>query len=197
MTMSEEARADAPDPATAPDVERAVTEEPSAPPDVEAFAAESAAADALPSPPAEDWRERWLRAEAELQNFRRRAARDREESVRHAEDRLLLDVISVLDDLERALATLSDDAAAAGWAQGIVLTAQRMRDLLARAGVEPVAAVGAAFDPVVHEAMLEIDAPEGIVPGAVAQEVQRGYRRGDRALRAARVVVARAPQDAG
>jgi molecular chaperone GrpE len=67
-----------------------------------------------------------------------------------------------------------------------------MRDMLGRHGVTPIAAVGTPFDPSVHEALLEVAAPEGIAPGSVAQEVLKGYRRGERALRAARVVVARA-----
>ena len=67
-----------------------------------------------------------------------------------------------------------------------------MRDMLARNGVTPVASVGEPFNPLVHEALLEIPAPEGVTPGCVAQEVAKGYRRGERALRAARVVVARA-----
>jgi len=79
-----------------------------------------------------------------------------------------------------------------GTAQGVTLTANRMREALARRGVVPIDAVGQPFDPTLHEALLEVPSAEGIAPGAVAQEVQRGYRRGDRALRAARVVVARA-----
>lgn len=195
--MSEDLRSESEVPPQAGGDDGALAEEPTGPADVETFAAESAAAEGLPVAPPEDWRERWLRAEAELQNYRRRAGRDRDEAVRHAEDRLLLDMVTVLDDLERALATLSGESAAANWAQGIALTAQGMRDALGRAGVEPVASVGLPFDPLVHEAMLEVDAPAGISPGAVAQEVLRGYRRGERALRAARVVVARAPQDGG
>ncbi len=141
--------------------------------------------------PEPDFKDKWLRAEAEIQNVRRRAVRDREESVRAAEDRLLLDVIEVLDDLERALAALSTEQAAASWSQGVTLTAQRMREVLARRGVTVVPAVGQPFDPSVHEALLEVPAPEGMKPGHVVQEIQRGYARADRALRAARVVVAR------
>jgi len=138
-----------------------------------------------------DFKDRWLRAEADLQNFRRRAARDREESVSRAEDALLLEQVAVLDDLERALESLGGDAAAAAWAQGVALTAQRIRDLLARWDVREIEAAGRPFDPVVHEALLEIDAPDGVAPGSVARVALKGYRRGDRALRAARVVVAR------
>ena len=158
---------------------------------VETFAAETAAAEALAAGGAVDFRDRWLRAEADLQNFRRRAAREREETVRMCEDRLLLEMIDVLDDLERALAALGAPAVAETWAQGIMLTAQRLRDALARFGVSAMDVVGQPFRPESHEALLEIDPPDGIAPGCIASEIRRGYRRGDRALRAARVVVAR------
>lgn len=153
--------------------------------------AAAAEAQAPQAPEAPDYKDKWLRVEADLQNFRRRAVRDREESVARAEENVLLDVIGLLDDLERALAAMSAEQAGEAWAQGVALTAQRMRDMLARHGVTPIAAVGEPFDPSLHEALLEIPAPEGIAPGSVAQEAQKGYRRGERALRAARVVVAR------
>ena len=154
------------------------------------FATETARAESLSGPETPDYKDRWLRAEAELQNARRRLLREREDAVRASEERVLLDVIGLLDDLERALAALPAEQAGDSWAQGVALTAQRMRDMLARHGVTPVAAVGEPFDPVVHEALLAIPAPDGVEPGQVAQEILRGYRRGDRALRAARVVVA-------
>jgi molecular chaperone GrpE len=167
---------------------------------VDTFAADTLNAERLSTPrPADesagappDYKDRWLRAEAEIQNTRRRAQRDRDDAVRASEERILLDLIEVLDDLERALAALPADQAANAWAQGVSLTAQRLRDALARRGVTPIATVGEPFDPAFHEALLEVAPPEGIRPGAVAQEVQKGYARGDRALRAARVVVARA-----
>ena len=165
-------------------------------PEATAFVAGSAAAESLPAADATDYKDRWLRTEAELQNFRRRAARDREESVRLTEDRLLLEYVSVLDDLERALGAMTAEQTAEPWAQGVALTAQRLRDVLTRNGVTVIDAVGKPFDPLFHEALLEIDAPEGLLPGQVAQVAVSGYRRGERALRAARVVVARAKADA-
>lgn len=180
---------DAGSPANGPD-------EPVVPPDdvpaeTADFAEQTAQAERLGRPPEPDFKDRWLRAEAEVQNTRRRAVRDRDEAVRASEDRILLDLIEVLDDLERALAALGPEQADAAWAQGVALTAQRMREALSRRGVVAIEAVGQPFDPTLHEALLEVPAAEGIAPGAVAQEVLRGYRRGDRALRAARVVVAR------
>ena len=172
--------------------EPAVTTEPQAP-DAAEFAAETLRADSLRAgPEAPDYKDKWLRAEAEIQNVRRRLMREREDAVRVSEDRILLDVIGLLDDLERAMAALPPEQAAGPWAQGVALTAQRMRDTLARHGVTAVPSVGERFDPAFHDALLEVPAPEGIAPGHVAQEVQRGYQRENRALRAARVVVAKA-----
>ena len=180
------------DPAVPGEPEPVVTTEVPAPEAAE-FAAGTLKADELrPGPEAPDYKDKWLRAEAEIQNVRRRLLREREDAVRLSEERVLVDVIGLLDDLERALAALTPEQAAGAWAQGVALTAQRMRDMLARHGVTPVPSVGEPFDPEFHDALLEIPAPEGIAPGHVAQEVQRGYRRENRALRAARVVVAKA-----
>jgi molecular chaperone GrpE len=138
-----------------------------------------------------DYKDRWLRAEAELQNFRRRAARDWEEGRRLAEEGVLLEMVTVLDDLERALAAAEASGAASPWMEGVALVAQRIRDFLSRQGVTAEDPMGRPFDPAFHEALLELDAPDGAAPGSVVQVVHKGYRRGERALRAARVVVAR------
>jgi molecular chaperone GrpE len=143
--------------------------------------------------PAVDYRDKWLRAEADLQNFRRRAQRDTEEAVRFAEDQSLLEIISNLDDLERALEVAREAGAPDPWAQGVRLVASRMSEYLARQGVTVIDSLGEPFNPELHEALLEVDAPEDRSPGHVVQVVRKGYRRGGRALRPARVVVARRP----
>jgi molecular chaperone GrpE len=140
-----------------------------------------------------DYKDRWLRAEAELQNYRRRAQREREESRRATEDAALLEIIAALDDLDRALASAPDGQVPEAWLQGVRLVGQRMTETLSRYGVTALDPKGARFDPAFHEALLEIDAAEGVAPGHVVQVVHKGYARGDRALRPARVVVARHP----
>lgn len=147
------------------------------------------------APPAgapEDFKDRWLRAEAELQNFRRRAQREWEEAGRAAEERVMLEVILALDDLERALGAARESGAPESWTAGVQLVANRLAEYLARRGVTALDPVGEAFDPRFHEALLEVESGDA-APGHVVQAVLRGYRRGDRALRAARVVVARRP----
>ncbi|MBI5168852.1 MAG: nucleotide exchange factor GrpE [Candidatus Eisenbacteria bacterium] len=190
-TVASDATNASPDASTTPLPEPTPEEAATPNPEGDAVPApEPAASD--PRPEAVDYKDRWLRTEADLQNVRRRSAREREEAVQRAEENVLLDVIGLLDDLERALAVPSAEQAAESWAQGVALTAQRMRDMLARHGVTVIPAVGTVFDPLVHEALMEIPAPEGVAPGCVAQEIAKGYRRGERVLRAARVVVARA-----
>lgn len=136
-------------------------------------------------------RDRWLRAEADLQNYRRRAARDREEARRNAEESVMLELIGMIDDLERALAVAREGGAPESWTQGVQLVVQRGLDSLRRAGVTVVDPAGQPFDPAFQEAMLEIDPPAGSAPGVVVEVIQRGYAREGRALRPARVVVAR------
>jgi molecular chaperone GrpE len=149
-------------------------------------------AEAAP-PPAVDYKDRWLRAEAELQNFRKRARRDAEDARRSAEEAVLLDLVAWLDDLDRAIEAARSAGAAAGWVEGVALVLQKGREYLERQGVTQVDPTGQPFDPAFHEAILEVDAPEGVPGGTVVQVIAKGYRRSGRSLRAARVVVARGP----
>ena len=137
-------------------------------------------------------KDRWLRTEAELQNFRRRAARDREETRRSAEESVMLELVAALDDLDRALASAPEAGAPEPWIEGVRLVGVRLVEYLGRQGVVTQDPVGQPFDPVFQEAVVELVVP-GVAPGHVAQVLSRGWRRGTRALRAARVVVARAP----
>jgi molecular chaperone GrpE len=138
-----------------------------------------------------DYKDRWLRAEAELHNYRRRARREIEDARRAGEEVILLELVRWLDDLERALEAAQASGAAAAITDGIALVLQKGRDALARHGLVVVDPLGEPFDPTLHEAILEVDPGAEAEPGHVAQVVLKGYRRGDRALRPARVVVAR------
>jgi molecular chaperone GrpE len=145
---------------------------------------------------APDYRDRWLRAEAELQNYRRRSQRDVEEARRFSEERVLLEMISLLDDLERAVQSAREAGIPDSWVQGVQLVANRMNDVLGRYGVTAMDPIGDPFDPQFHEALLEVDPPPDTPAGHVVQVVRKGYRRDRRALRPARVVVARREAEA-
>jgi molecular chaperone GrpE len=147
--------------------------------------------DSAAAAPVVDFRDRWLRSEADFQNYRRRAQRDLEETRRGAEESVMLEIIAAVDDLERAITSAQAAGAPDSWTSGVRLVANRLEEYLARQGVTVVDPTGQPFDPVLHEALLEVDAPEGVAPGSVVQVVLKGYRRGARALRATRVVVAK------
>ena len=170
-------------------------QEPQAPPESpeagEARLAEGPGAAAAEAEPAIDYKDRWLRTEAELQTFRRRARREIEEGRRSAEESVLLELVAWLDDLERAVEAANEGGAKPSWSAGVSLVLQKGRESLERLGVIAVDPAQQPFDPNFHEAILEIDAPPGTPGGTVLQVIHKGYRRGDRALRPARVVVAR------
>jgi len=156
-----------------------------------------ATAPAEPAVDVSEMRDRWLRAEAEIQNVRRRAAREREELRRELEDRWLLEAAALLDDLDRGLESARGSGASEAWVKGFELAGSRIRELLERHGVSIVEPAGQPFDPRFHEALLEVAAPEGVAPGTVAHVVARGYARQGRSLRAAQVAVARAADEGG
>ena len=134
--------------------------------------------------------DRWKRTAADFDNFRKRAARERQEYVTLANERLVKELLPILDDLERALVAASEHQEAA-LEDGVRLVHQSLAGLLRRQGLEEIDAAG-RFDPHVHEALLS--QPSDAEEGAVIDVVQKGYMLGDRVVRPARVVVA-APQN--
>lgn len=127
------------------------------------------------------------RVQADFENYRKRAARDQERLVAHAHERLVLDLLPILDDLERALDAAERHEEAA-LVDGVRLVERSLRGALVKEGLVEIETDG-PFDPHVHEALLARPA-EGVEPGAVIEVVQRGYRLGDKVVRPARVIVA-------
>jgi molecular chaperone GrpE len=127
------------------------------------------------------------RVQADFDNYRKRAVRDQERLVAHAHERLVLDLLPILDDLERALDAAERHEEAA-LVDGVRLVERSLRGALVKEGLVEIETDG-PFDPHVHEALLAQPA-EGVEPGAVIEVVQRGYRLGDKVVRPARVIVA-------
>ncbi len=127
------------------------------------------------------------RVQADFDNYRKRALRDQERLVAHAHERLVRDLLPVLDDLERALEAAERHEEAA-LVDGVRLVQQSLRSALEKEGLSEIPTDG-PFDPHVHEAMLSRP-DEDAQPGAVLEVVQRGYRLGDKVVRPARVIVA-------
>ena len=126
------------------------------------------------------------RLAAEFDNYRKRAARDQERLVARAHERLVAELLPVLDDLERALEAATEHEEAK-LEEGVRLVHRELVEALAKEGLVEIATDG-AFDPHVHEALLS--QPSEADEGSVIQVLQKGYRLGDRVLRPARVVVA-------
>ncbi len=127
------------------------------------------------------------RVAAEFENYRKRAARDQERLVAHAHERLVRELLPVLDDLERALQAAERHEEAA-LVDGVKLVEQALRKALEKEGLTEIETAG-SFDPHVHEAMLAKPG-DGAEAGSVLEVVQRGYRIGDRVVRPAKVIVA-------
>jgi len=132
------------------------------------------------------------RLAAEFDNFRKRAARDQENLVARAHERLVKALLPVLDDLERALQAAAEHEEAK-LEEGVRLVHRELLDVLVREGLVEIATDG-QFDPHVHEALLQ--QPSEAEEGSVIEVLQKGYRLGDRVLRPARVVVAGPKEEA-
>jgi molecular chaperone GrpE len=133
--------------------------------------------------------DRLLRLAADFENYKKRAARERQEYVRLANERLIAELIPILDDLERALSA-AEEHQEAQLEEGVRLVHRSLAGLLERHGVKPIETEG-QFDPHVHEALLS--QPSEAEEGSVIDVVQKGYKLGERVVRPARVVVAAAP----
>ncbi|MDQ7841178.1 MAG: nucleotide exchange factor GrpE [bacterium] len=136
-------------------------------------------------------RQQFLRAAADLENYRKHAARQREEAVASTRRALLAVILGVADTLERALAHAGGAGAeAAAIADGIRLAHRQVSEVLSRMGVRPMEALGREFDPRFHDAVEAVAAGGCASAGTVAAEIQRGYMLGEEVLRPARVRVA-------
>jgi molecular chaperone GrpE len=134
--------------------------------------------------------DRLLRTTAEFDNYRKRTERERREHADRTVADLLLDIVAVVDDFERALNADAGVAGAEAYRQGVELIHRRVLELLGRRGVTPIDAVGADFDPNLHQAVTT--EPAGARrDGEVVEQLRRGYMIGDRLLRPAMVKVAR------
>jgi molecular chaperone GrpE len=141
----------------------------------------------------EQLEDRLLRLAAEFDNYKKRTAREFEQLVKTANENLILPLVDVLDNFERALDSAKSAKDFDSFHQGIELIYQHLRDLLNKEGLQPIEALGQPFDPHQHEAISQIE-DDSHPPETVVHQVQQGYMLGDKLLRASRVVVSRAAE---
>jgi molecular chaperone GrpE len=140
--------------------------------------------------------DRYLRQIAELENFKKRATREKEEAIRFANEALVKDLLPVVDNLERAVAHSKDGGNGKPLVEGVEMVLRGFFDILAKHGVIPISAVGQPFDPQKHEAMAQVESTT-YDPNTVIEEYHKGYLLRDRLLRPALVSVAKIPKSQG
>jgi molecular chaperone GrpE len=134
--------------------------------------------------------DRWLRERADLENVKKRSARERSDAIKFGVEGLARDLLPMVDNLERALQHVSAAPENASLVQGVELTLRGVKDALQRHGVTRIAAQGQPFDPSLHEAVAHQETAEH-APNTVIAEYQAGYMLHDRLLRPALVTVAK------
>jgi molecular chaperone GrpE len=141
----------------------------------------------------ENW-ERLLRTTADFDNFKKRAAREKQEAVKFANESLLQKLVPVLDTFDMALAAIQNgkNESTQSLQTGITMVHQQLKNALAEAGLEEVDATNKPFDPNLHEALSQKETSE-VPEGQVVQQVRKGYKLRERLLRPASVIVAKHP----
>lgn len=136
-------------------------------------------------------KDKWLRSLADLENYKKRVKRDIDDAVHRAVQGLLGDFLPVGDNLDRAMsvAPSKPDEQIAPLLKGLEMVRADFISGLGKHGIKPIESVGKPFDPSVHDALQQMDTPD-YAPGVVMMEYEKGYRRGDKLLRPARVIVA-------
>jgi molecular chaperone GrpE len=138
--------------------------------------------------------ERYLRQVAEVDNFKKRVNREKEDAIRYANENLIRDLLPVIDNLERAIAHAQGGGNGKPLVDGVEMVLRGLLDVFSKYGVAQVPAVGAVFDPGKHEAMAQVESTEH-QPNTIIDEHHKGYLFRDRLLRPALVTIAKAPQD--
>jgi molecular chaperone GrpE len=133
----------------------------------------------------------WLRTAADFDNFRKRTRKELEDARRNGREDLLRAVLPVFDNLERAIQSSQRSSDVKAMADGLGMVQRQFTEALGREGIARVPTVGHPFDPNVHEAIQQVETADH-APGTVLAEVQPGYTLGERLVRAAMVVVAKA-----
>lgn len=144
---------------------------------------------------AADFKDKWIRAHAEIENVRKRLEKEKEETAKYAVTRLARDIVNVGDNFQRAIAAVpagaaEQDAALKAFLEGVTMTERELLNVLERYGIRQIQPQNEPFNPHMHQAVMEMERAD-IAAGTVVQVFQAGYTIEDRVLRPAMVAVAR------
>jgi molecular chaperone GrpE len=151
---------------------------PETPPELERILAET-------NLKADYYLESWKRAQADFANYKRRMDQEKLEMGVYANTQLILTLLPILDDFERAFHAISHKHTKTDWVEGIRLVERKLKTTLEAQGLSPIQSVGEIFDPNVHEAVMHVNGEDG----KVVQELQKGYRLHDKIIRPSKVAV--------
>lgn len=140
------------------------------------------------------YQDKYMRLAAEFENYKRRAQRDQSDAIRYANESLLKNLLSTLDNLERAIQCGKDAGATGALLEGVELTHKQFLETVGKLGVRQVSSTGSLFDPSMHQAVAQVES-ETAEPNTVVEEFQKGYFLHDRILRPAMVTVAKEESD--
>jgi molecular chaperone GrpE len=134
---------------------------------------------------AEDYLDSWKRAQADFINYKRRTEQEKLEMGKYANTQLILSLLPILDDFERAFESITPRLAKTDWVDGIRLIERKLRTTFEAQGLSPIKAEGDTFDPNLHEAVMHSNGEDG----KVVQEMQKGYKLHDKVIRPSKVAV--------
>ena len=141
---------------------------------------------------ATEWKDRAMRTQAEMENYRKRSAREKSEAIRYANGNLMSELLPILDNFEMGLQAANQEDANSIIVQGMNMVFKQMQDFFENNNVKEVDAAGRPFDPNQHDAISQ-DHNDDVPEGTIIKVIRRGYRLHDRLLRAANVVVSKGP----
>ena len=133
--------------------------------------------------------DRYLRLYAEFDNFRRRTAKEREEARKSEGKDVIVALLPVLDDFDRAIRSMENLTDVAAVKEGVVLIQNKLKNVLSQKGLKEMESIGTPFDPEIHEAITNIPAPSDDMKGKVVDEMEKGYYLNDKVARFAKVIV--------
>ncbi len=133
--------------------------------------------------------DRYLRLYAEFDNFRRRTAKEREEARKSEGKDVIVALLPVLDDFDRAIRSMENSTDVEAVKEGVVLIQNKLKNVLAQKGLKEMQSIGDVFDPEIHEAITNIPAPSDDLKGKVVDEMEKGYYLNDKVARFAKVIV--------
>ncbi len=136
-----------------------------------------------------EWQDKYVRLVAEFDNYKKRTNKEKLELIQFANRDLMLSLLEVLDDVDRAQGQIDNDQEVEAMKEGVQLVFNKFRKTLTDKGLKPYDSQGENFDVEMHEAITEIPAPSDDMKGKVVDEVQKGYYLNDKLLRHAKVVV--------